>query len=205
VGAKDKNLGIVFSWSAVEDGSSLQDLYEHALRRNRGKLAELLTRSFTVDPGTVPAWYRRILTLVAGELEFVHLNGKIQDIPDNVTFSTTQYAERLARPELWYLRFAGDLLTSPVIFVGTRLDERPLWQHLTLRLPRGGRQLRELRHRSYLVTPTLDRAREALLAEFNVEHIPRSNLSRKSWPRCPLLHVRGSTSYLHSQEIAGKN
>lgn len=208
--------GLCFPGTPVEDGSSLQDLYEHALRRNRTKLTELLTRQLTTEPSSVPEWYRRMLSMPwqrcytlnvddlehavaaqyalprspfsvsatderiraprdsdrAGELEFIHLNGTIQDIPDRITFSTTQYAERLARPEPWYLRFASDLLTSPVIFVGTRLDESPLWQHLTLRLSRGGPELRELRHRSYLVTPSLDRARLALLAEFNVEHIP---------------------------------
>ena len=206
---------LCFPGTAVEDGSSLQDLYEHALRRNRLRLSELLTRNLTVEPGSVPVWYSKILCMpwqrcytlniddleqaassrfdlprtpvpisatderirvqgdpTRAELEFIHLNGTIQDIPDRITFSTTQYAERLARPEPWYLRFASDLLTSPVIFVGTRLDESPLWQHLTLRLSRGGPELRELRHRSYLVTPTLDRARLALLAEFNVEHIP---------------------------------
>lgn len=207
---------LCFPGTAVEDGSSLQDLYEHALRRHRTELSELLTRQLTTDPSSVPDWYRKILSMPwqrcytlniddleqavssrfdlprspisisatdenfrtphtsnqAGELEFIHLNGTTQDIPDRITFSTTQYAERLARPEPWYLRFASDLLTSPVIFVGTRLDESPLWQHLTLRLSRGGRELRELRHRSYLVTPKLDRARLALLAEFNVEHLP---------------------------------
>lgn len=213
---REKLWELCFPGTAFEEGSSLQDLYEHALRRNRPRLAELLTRALTVAPGTVPDWYRRILSLPwqrcytlnvdnleaatstqfklprkvvpisatdpsapparaldpAGELEYVHLNGTVADIPDNVTFSTTQFAERLARPEPWYLQFAGDLLTSSVVFLGTSLDEPPLWQHLALRLPRGGRELRELRHRSYLVIPALDRAREALLAEFNVEHIP---------------------------------
>jgi hypothetical protein len=207
---------LCFPGTPVEDGSSLQDLYEHALRRNRTRLSELLIRQLTVEPDAVPDWYRKILTMPwqrcytlnidnleaaassrfnlprkavpisatdprasasgvpnpAREVEFVHLNGTLQDIPENVTFSVTQYAERLARPEPWYLRFASDLLTSPVVFVGTRIDESPLWQHLTLRFSHGGRELRELRHRSYLVVPTLDRARAALLAEFNVEHIP---------------------------------
>jgi hypothetical protein len=204
-----------FPGMPIEDGSSLQNLYEFALRRNRTKLSELLVRHLTVDPETVPDWYRKMLSMpwqrcytlnidnleaaansrfnlprravsisatdrrgpalgvsnLASEFEFVHLNGMVQDIPDNVTFSTTQYAERLARPEPWYLRFASDLLTSPVVFIGTSLDEAPLWQHLTLRLSHGGQELRELRHRSYLVVPKIDRARAALLAEFNVEHI----------------------------------
>ena len=209
---------LCFPGTPVENGSSLQNLYEYALRRNRNKLSELLTRQLTVDPDAVPDWYGKVLTLPwqrcytlnidnleaaantrfdlprepipisatdqrapargvsnpAREVEFVHLNGTVGDIPDNVTFSVTQYAERLARPEPWYLRFASDLLTSPVVFIGTSLDESPLWQHLTLRLAHGGGELRELRHRSYLVIPSIDRARAALLAEFNIEHIPMS-------------------------------
>ena len=34
------------------------------------------------------------------------------------------------------------------------------------------RDLRELRHRSYLVTPNLDKAKQALLTEYNVVWIP---------------------------------
>lgn len=55
----------------------------------------------------------------AQELECVYLNGSLSEVPDNVTFSVTQYAERLARPDPWYMRFVTDLLTSPVVFIGT--------------------------------------------------------------------------------------
>jgi hypothetical protein len=106
------------------------------------------------------------------ELEVVHLNGDIDGIPDGITFSTTQYAERLARPEPWYVRVAAELVSRPFVFIGTQLDEPPLWQHLELRRHRGGRGLRELRPRSYLVTPSLDAARRSLLAEYNVVWLP---------------------------------
>jgi hypothetical protein len=92
----------------------------------------------------------------------------MSDIPDYITFSTTQYAERLNQPDPWYMKFAAELLTNPVIFIGTKLDEPPLWQHLTMRHGVGGPDLREFRQRSYLVTPALDRARQALLGKFNV-------------------------------------
>lgn len=105
-------------------------------------------------------------------LQVVYLNGTLADLPDHVTFSTTQYAERLARGEPWYVRLAADLLSHSFVFIGTRLDEPPLWQHIELRKARGGRGFRELRHRSYLVTPTLSRPRQALLAEFNVHWLP---------------------------------
>ena len=108
----------------------------------------------------------------AEALEIIHLNGTIDDIPDHVTFSVTQFADRLAKFDPWYTRFVAELMSHPVVVIGSRLDEPPLWQHLEYRGARGGRQLGELRPRSYLVTPKLARARRALLAELNVYWIP---------------------------------
>ena len=104
--------------------------------------------------------------------EIVHLNGTLDDVPDHVTFSVTQFADRLAKPDPWYTRFVIDLLSHPVVIIGSRLDEPPLWQHLEYRGARGGRELGELRPRSYLVTPHLARARRALLAELNICWLP---------------------------------
>jgi hypothetical protein len=59
----------------------------------------------------------------------------------------------------------------PFVFVGTRLDEPPLWQHLQLRANRGGRKIQELRPHSFLVTPLLDKARESVLAQYNISWI----------------------------------
>ena len=195
------------------DGSSLQDLYDHAVRQRPRETEPLLRKLLTVNPETLPSWYRNIFSLpwlrcytlniddltdaantafslprrlvpisatrstpTATEspqrLEIVHLNGTLEDLPDDVTFSLTQFAERLARQEPHYVNFAADLLCRPVVIIGTRLDEPPLWQHVEYRRRRGGRSLRELRPRSYLVTPSLDRARKALLADLNIHWIP---------------------------------
>ena len=102
------------------------------------------------------------------ELEFIHLNGGLQDIPDQITFSVTQYADRAQQYDPYYVMLTADLVSHPVVFVGTTLDEPPLWQHIQLRYPRGSRGTRELRPRSYLVTPQVDAARRALLAEYNI-------------------------------------
>jgi hypothetical protein len=107
----------------------------------------------------------------ADKLDVVHLNGKLSDGLMKITFSVTQYAQRLASSEPWYVRLASELLTHSFVFIGTQLDESPLWQHIEMRSGRG-RQVREKRPRSYLVTPQLNPAREALLADFNIVWIP---------------------------------
>jgi hypothetical protein len=100
------------------------------------------------------------------------LNGTIQDLPKDVTFSTTQYAARLAREESVYTQLAAELLSHPFVFVGTTLDKSLLWQHIQLRSARGGSGLGELRRKSLLVTPSLDKAREVALSQYNVDLIP---------------------------------
>ena len=198
--------------------SSLPDLYSFAQLRHGRELCNLLRELFTVDPESIPDYYRVIFSMpwyraytlnvdtlsaavsakfrlprptsivsataiaggatastnIATQLEVVHLNGTLEDAPDNVTFSPTQYAERLARPDPWYVAFVANLLSHSVVFMGTRLEEAPLWQHIEMRRMRGGRLMRELRPRSYLVIPNLDPAKQALLAEFNVMWVPAS-------------------------------
>ncbi|MDE0123861.1 MAG: SIR2 family protein [Bryobacterales bacterium] len=195
------------------DGSSLQDIYHHAQTRHPVEMENLLISILSVDPNSLPDWYREIHSLSwhkcytlniddladacnsafslprslrptsfvdqrtqievpNSQLEVVHLNGRLEDLPNDVTFSSTQYAERLARLDPYYLDFASDLVSRSVIIIGTRLDEPPLWQHIEYRKARGGRGLRELRPRSYLVTPSLPLARKALLTELNIAWIP---------------------------------
>jgi Mrp family chromosome partitioning ATPase/tetratricopeptide (TPR) repeat protein len=108
----------------------------------------------------------------AVSLDVVHLNGVLDDAPEGVTFSPAQYAERLAGQEPLYALCAADVLSRPVVYIGTPLDESPLWQHVHMRR-RGPRTKREFRRQSFIITPTLDRApRELLEREFHVTHLP---------------------------------
>ena len=103
-------------------------------------------------------------------LHVIQLNGGLDDLPDNVTFSTPQYAQRLVRDEPWYNQLISDLLARPVVFIGTNLDEPPLWQYVEKRQSRG-RDQQELRPKSYLITSSLSKARESCLVEYNITHI----------------------------------
>jgi hypothetical protein len=99
------------------------------------------------------------------QLDVVHLNGRLSDLPD-VTFSQRQYGERLSAPDLWYENLVREMRTRPVIYVGTSLDEPPLWQYVEARGRK--RHGRELRPRSFLLSPILPMAREAALTQYNV-------------------------------------
>lgn len=104
-----------------------------------------------------------------GELLSVHLNGRVADFPD-VTFSPRHYGERTARPDAWYHHLVTDLASHPILFVGTELDEPPLWQQMELRSNKSSRA-RELRPGSYLVTPRISVARRTMLEDLNIHWI----------------------------------
>ena len=99
------------------------------------------------------------------DLVVVHLNGKVSDFP-NLTFSPRNYAERQAFADLWYPTLVRELATYAVLYVGSTLDEPPLWQYVEARPPRA-RSATELRPKSFLVTKSLPLGRQSLLGEFN--------------------------------------
>lgn len=138
---------------------------------NVDDLDEAVGRAFTL-----PRRVSCVSALVDGlpadsfDLLCVHLNGRVSDYPE-MTFSQRQYGERTARPDPWYHFLVADLSGHPIVFVGTNLDEPPLWQHIELRRGRQ-RGSKELRPRSYLVTPALSVARRNVLERFNIRWIP---------------------------------
>lgn len=120
----------------------------------------------------VGAPVRGLSTGTGRDLDMIHLNGTLNDIPDGVTFSMPQYSMRLGYPDPAYAQLTAELLSTAFVFVGTSLDEPSLWQHIEVRRSRGPRGARELRPRSFLVLPTLDVARQDVLREYNVEWLP---------------------------------
>ena len=105
----------------------------------------------------------------------MHLNGHVQNGPRGVTFSTTQYGARLAtEKDPHYAALVRDFCALPFVFVGTRLDESPLWQELERVEGTGGDEPRLPRPRSLLVTPQIERARQSLLERLGVSWVPHT-------------------------------
>jgi hypothetical protein len=94
-------------------------------------------------------------------LEVVHLNGIASDDPADVTFSTMQYAARLCMADREYERLVDDFRKRPFVFVGTTLDEVVLWKHVQLERQHNGGDAPQ--HHSFLVSPSLTKARQLLL------------------------------------------
>ncbi len=107
------------------------------------------------------------------DLLYVHLNGTLDDIP-NVTFTEPQYGRRSGQPDYLYEQLTAELLSYPVVFVGTTLREPLFWQYITLRDDRGPRGVSEHRPASYLVCPELSPDRRRLLSTYNIKWVPMS-------------------------------
>ena len=139
---------------------------------------DLVMKLLTTAPSSrrvraVSATTERNVLFDDSHLSTIHLNGTLEDIPYEVTFSRSQYAQRSGLDPA-YAQLKNDLLFRPVVFVGASMDEGPMWQHLELRGPAGSRGERELRPRSYLVVPSLNRSKESLLARYNIAWLPMS-------------------------------
>ncbi len=105
-------------------------------------------------------------------LQVIHLNGSLSDSVSQLTFSEPDYGERLTTPDTWLTHSSVDILSRPIVYVGTELHEPTLWQYVEYRKHKGGYSARELRPGSYLITPELSKARAMLLKELNVDWIP---------------------------------
>ena len=102
------------------------------------------------------------------QFDIIHLNGIVDDGPERITFSTVQYAGRLAQRCAFYSQLVRDFAEYPVLFVGTRLDESPLWQHLELA---GLREQIDETPPGLLVTQHVTRARQCVLAALNIRSL----------------------------------
>ena len=102
-------------------------------------------------------------------LDVVHLNGRAGEAATELTFSTMQYASRLCGRDREYERIVSDLERAPFVFVGTTLDEIVLWQHVELRRRVAGDAPRQ--RPSFLISPSLSRARQVLLESLGIRWI----------------------------------
>ena len=121
-------------------------------------------RAYSALTGTLPLG-------TGSALLFTHLNGTLDDVPD-VTFTDPQYGRRHGQTNPLYEQLTAELLSYPVVFVGTTLRESLFWEYVALRDERGARGVREMRPLSYLVAPALSPDRRRLLTTYNIRWVP---------------------------------
>lgn len=140
-----------------------------------------------------------------GFLEVIHLNGIVGQDLEQLTFSESQYARRLGGQEPRYLACAADLLSRPIIFVGTTLQESLLWQHIEARKSELVSS-RPIRPTSILVTQGLSSSRQAMLEELRIDWVDASAeaFSEDILSTLSQEAARGFTHQKITKELAGE-
>lgn len=100
-------------------------------------------------------------------IQAVFLHGTLPARPDEITFSTRQYARRAIETSPLYQQFVGDYSTYPTVFIGTELNEPLFWQHIEARERRAA-DIPEQRPKSFLISPKISPPKRAQLRAFNV-------------------------------------
>ena len=140
---------------------------------NVDDLIEKMARGSSISRAVraVSATTESITEIYKNNLCVIHLNGSLRDAPKNVVFGRSQYATR-SNPDPFYEALRHDLIGRPIVFIGSNLEEGPMWQHLALRGGNPMRGQRELRPRNYLVTPSLNPSKVALLSQHKIVWLP---------------------------------
>jgi energy-coupling factor transporter ATP-binding protein EcfA2 len=112
--------------------------------------------------------------------QVVYLHGQLPCEPDEVIFSTQQYAKAQLSHQPLYGQFVYDYATLPTVFIGTELDEPLFEKYIEAREGKYG--FRELRPKSYLITPNLSPVKaDNLRDNYNVHHISGTAEDFANW------------------------
>lgn len=112
--------------------------------------------------------------------QIIYLHGKLPCDPNDVIFSTKQYAKANLAHQPLYGQFVYDYAALPTIFIGTDLNEPLFETYIAARESKYG--LPELRPKSYLITPTLSPVKaDNLKSNYNVHHVAGITSDFFSW------------------------
>jgi hypothetical protein len=100
-------------------------------------------------------------------VEYIKLNGTIDRLKDGIIFSPSEYARATASHLPWYSQCASDFVRSPILFIGTQLNE-PL---LKFHIERYQLLNAESSGISYLICPNATHIQIESLKRYNIQYI----------------------------------
>lgn len=139
---------------------NIDDVVQKIYSRNNKKLKELIFPNDEFKERDQSLEYTSI----------IHLHGKLPCNPEDVVFSTKQYAKANLTEQPLYSQFVYDYATRPTIFIGTDLNEPIFERYIEARENKNG--YGESRPKSFLITPSLSSVKKRVLKNsYNVHHI----------------------------------
>jgi energy-coupling factor transporter ATP-binding protein EcfA2 len=190
-----------FAWRRIYS-LNIDDALEAAIRRNGVQYVRIRLASDAIEEQD--SFFKKI--------DLVKLNGSVDRLQAGVIFSASDYAKATSKSLPWYEQCGSDFVRSPVLFIGTKLNEPLLKFHIERYKSISGK----IPGRSFVITPSATEFQKASLAEYNIQHIsgtlgafvdwlksefvqPLSpmDLALKSLPHlAELLRVQDSTRYI---------
>lgn len=110
-------------------------------------------------------------------LDYVKLNGTVDRLGDGVIFSPSEYAQATADGLPWYSQCASDFVRSPVLFIGTQLNEPLLKFHIERYQALNAESLGT----SYLIARSATEIQIASLKRYKIEFIPGTLADFVGW------------------------
>lgn len=110
-------------------------------------------------------------------LEYIKLNGTADRIKDGLIFSPSEYAEATTKHLPWYSQCGSDFVRSPILFIGTQLNEPLLKYHIE--------RYKSLNPSSqgvsYLIARSATEIQKAGLRKYRIEFIEGTLLDFTNW------------------------
>jgi hypothetical protein len=119
-------------------------------------------------PTPVTSTYDSV-TKDAKNVPVLHLRGCVAN--GTATFMRVRDRDDASSQRRLVNQFDADFLAYPFLFVGEEADNDLLWEYIQRRGGKAPRGIRELRPKSFLISPQLSRPRRELLEIYNVEWI----------------------------------
>lgn len=110
-------------------------------------------------------------------LDVVKLNGSSTRLADGVIFSPAEYAKATATSLPWYEQTANDFISTPFLFIGTKLNEPLLKYHIERYKGIHG----SAPGVSYVITPSASEIQKLDLESYNIKHIAGTLEDFVSW------------------------
>ncbi|MBS1634621.1 MAG: SIR2 family protein [Bacteroidetes bacterium] len=110
----------------------------------------------------------------------IYLHGKLPCEPEDLIFSTKQYAKSQLSHQPLYAQFVYDYATKPTIFLGTDLNEPLFERYIEAREGKSGYS--EFRPKSFIISPSLSPVKsDNLKHQYNVHHIEGTTEDFLNW------------------------
>ena len=149
---------------------NIDDILNRVYKRNNKNVQDVI---FPKDE-----YIDRDITLDTTNVTYLH--GKLPCDPQDIVFSTKQYAKAQLSHQPLYGQFVYDYATKPTIFVGTDLNEPIFERYIEAREGRDG--YAERRPKSFLISPSISPVKADILrSQYNVHHIVGTTETFLDW------------------------